>query len=351
MTDMKRLTTALLAIFIALVFLTYMVTYTVRYDQVAILTTFEQASEPDGATIAQGKNSGSVIQEAGLYFKWPWPIQRVETYPTRLQVLQDQPEEIRLADGNTVIVNMAVTWRIENPLEFFRALESVDNANRQLRPQMSDLRKVLSGYRFDQFVNENPEEVKLEEIEAEIAEQFRQQLAGLKYGIAIEQITMGKLLYNGSTATKVNERMTATQNRLAEEIRSQGNSEATTIRTDATSASKQIREFASTAAEDIRAIGKSESAQIIGQLAATQSDQEFAAFLRGLEAAEVILANKSIFIIDGSQTPPFDTFLFGPDDDLSRPNEEPTRYRPSPLRPGVDSAQSGAAPLPTGARP
>lgn len=355
---MRRLSTALLALFIALVFLTYMVTYTVRYDEVAILTTFEQATEPDADAIDRGENSGSVIKKPGLYFKAPWPIQRVETYPTRLQVLEDQPEEIRLQDGATVIVNMAVTWRVDDPLAFFRSLETIDNANRQLRPQMSDLRKVLSQYRFDQFVNEDPSQVQLEQIEAEIATKFREQINSLNYGIAIEQITMGKLLYNESTAAKVNERMTATQNRLAQSIRSQGDSEAKSITTEATNKRDQILAFANDAAAHIRAVGERESARLTGQLANTDADERFAAFLIALETNEKILANKTIFIIDGSEADPIRTFLYGPDQSVTMPGSAGSSRRPTPLRPEYQDAAStdaatteAAQPTATGARP
>lgn len=360
---MRRLSTALLALFITLVFLTYMVTYTVRYDEVAILTTFEQADEPDQAAIDRGENSGSVIKKPGLYFKFPWPIQRVETYPTRLQVLEDQPEEIRLKDGNTVIVNMAVTWRVDDPLAFYRSLESVEEAQQMLRPQMSDLRKVLSQYRFDQFVNEKPEEVQLDQIELEIAETFRNQIAGLNYGIAIEQVTMGKLLYNTSTATKVNERMTVTQNRLAQSIRSQGDAEAQSIRTEAINTSSQIMSFANNAATSIEAIGERESARLIGQLADSVADERFAAFLIALETNEKILANKTIFVIDGRENELIRTFLYGPDEAITNPGEDAGSRRPvTPLRPELldtatttDPATSTTAettpPTATGARP
>lgn len=347
---MRRLSTAALAIFIALVFLTYMVTYTVRYDEVAILTTLEEATEPDAEAIARGENSGSVIQEPGLYFKWPWPIQRVEKYPTRLQILQDQPEEIQLPDGNTVIVNMAVTWRVENPLEFFRSLGTVDKANLELRPQMSDLRSVISQYRFDQFVNQDADQIRLSEIEDKVAEQFRIQLASIQpsYGIEIVQVSMGKLLYNESTAGKVNELTTATQGRRANDIRDQGATEAETIINEAESASNQILAFADQVAEEIKNVGRIEQNQWIAKYAQAGQDPEFAIFMRAIEAAEAILQNKTKFILDARSTSPFNTFLFGPGEpeDLARLQE--TASRPTPLRP--EYSESVTTPS-TGARP
>ncbi|MEO0477318.1 MAG: hypothetical protein AAF085_15325, partial [Planctomycetota bacterium] len=71
---MRRLSTAILAICIALVFVFYMITYTVAYNQIAIITTFDSATEPDPGKLELGEDTGSVIQKPGLKFKWPWPI-------------------------------------------------------------------------------------------------------------------------------------------------------------------------------------------------------------------------------------------------------------------------------------
>jgi len=333
---MRRLSTAALAIFIALVFVIYMVTFTVPYDQTVVKTRFGKA-DPETA----------VIREPGLKFKLPWPIERVQSYPLQIQVLQDQPEEILLDDGNTVIVNMAVSWRITDPLDFFRSLNTIegnDGANDALRAQMKDLRSILTRYRFDELVNTDHTQVQMEQIEAEMAAALQKQLGEIQpsYGITIERVSMGRLLYSESTAAKVNERMTATQQALAAEILAQGTAQAGTITSEANSARDIILSHAGGVAQRIRKVGDDEVAQYIAKFAENETDEDLAIFLRQIEAAEQIIGNRSTLVIDVTHLNPFNVYFMGPGEagDVSRLNELTSADRPAPLLPAAPTADT-----------
>ena len=66
--------------------------YQVRYDEVAVQTTFDKA------------DNSSIRETPGLKWRWPWPINKVALYPKRLKVLEDKIEELQTADGKSVIV-------------------------------------------------------------------------------------------------------------------------------------------------------------------------------------------------------------------------------------------------------
>ena len=325
---MKRFLTAALALFIALVFLAYMVTYTVPYDQTVVITRFGKADAQK-----------AVVREPGLKFKLPWPIDRVQSYPKQVQVLEDYPEEIQLPDGNTVIVNMSVSWRIDNPLDFYRSLQSIKGsggANEALRTQMSNLRSVVAQYNFDQLVNPDAEKVRMADLEDEVRSRFQEQLDAIQpsYGIVIERVSMGRLLYTESTAEKVNLRMTATQEARAGTIQAEGAAQAGTITSEATAASEIILGFAQQVADQIRTVGDKEVAV---QMARYAGNEDFAIFLRQIEAAEQIIQNRSTLIIDASLINPFNVYLTGPGEpgNLSRTGGQalPAARRPTPLLP------------------
>ncbi|MFI4861033.1 MAG: SPFH domain-containing protein [Phycisphaerales bacterium JB063] len=329
---MRRYSTAALAIFIALVFVAYMVSYTVSYNETAVVTRFGKAGE------------NAVVTDPGLHFKLPWPIDRVHTYPKQVQVLQDNPEQILLPDGNTVIVNMSVAWTISNPLDFFKSLRTIDEengANDTLRSLMQNLRSVITQYRFDQLVNPDPTKVQMAQLEAEVAAEFQAQIDAIQpsYGITIERVSMGRLLYTESTATKVNERMSATQSALAAVILTEGTAEAGTITSEAQAAREIILAFTGEVAQQIRTVGEDEVAEFMARFAQTEEDQDLAIFLRQIEAAERILGNRSTLVIDVSQLNPFNVYFMGPGQpgDISRLGAaaEPASSRPSPLRPDV----------------
>ena len=311
---MKRLSTAILAIGIALVFVLYMVTYSVAYNEIAIITTFDSATQPDEELLKAGKDTGSVIQEPGLKFKWPWPIQRVQTYPTQYQILEDTASQITLSDGNTIIVNLALTWRISDPLAFDIAHEDYDDATDKLNAQMRDLRAEISeNYTFDQLVNEDPTKVKLTELEKRIADELSDRLANnnLNWGIEVSKVTLAKILYAESTAASVNTSMSDTQTTKAEAIKNQGVSEGAAIVAEAESISKRLKDFAETVASEIETKGREEANEILSRYADKGASEDLAIYLRQLEAIEKILANRTTFVLNAKTFSPLDVLIYG----------------------------------------
>lgn len=337
---MRRLSTAILAFGIALVFVAYMITYTVAYNETAIITTFGSAEEPDQAELAAGNDSGSVIQKPGLKFKLPWPIQSVKTYPTQYQILQDTPEQLQLSDGNTIIINLALTWRISDPLAFDKAHDSYELAEDKLIAQMRDLRSVISNnYTFDQLVNEDASKIELAALETEIASQLTDRLANIQpsWGIEVSKVTVAKMLYTESTAASVNQRMTATQERKAEEIRSQGTSQAAAIVSEAESISKRLSDFANTVASEIEVLGREDANQTLAKFS---ENPDLAIYLRQLEAIEKILANRTTFVLNAKTFTPLDVLIYGHGEpgNLSRLfNDEVSRL--APLSPEAQQAE------------
>lgn len=320
---MRRLFTAILAIGIALVFLVYMVTYTVNYNEIAIITTFDKATDPDPDALANKKDSGSVIVQPGLKFKWPWPIQRVQTYPTQLQVLQDTPEQLLLSDGNTIIINMSLTWRINDPLAFSKSHGSMDEAQDKLKAQMRSLRSIISkNYGLGDLVSTEENQVKLDELENQMAQKLREQLSAIKpsFGVEVADVTVGKMLYTASTADSVNQRMTSAQEGKATKIRQEGISQAETIRKQAESRSQTLEDFAQTVVSRIEVVGENEANAIIARYSEAGGNEGLAIYLRQLEALEQILSNRTTFVLDARTFTPLDVLVYGHGgpDNLSR---------------------------------
>ena len=105
----NRLTIAigavLLLIFIALLFF-----FQVRKSEVAIVTTF-------GKPVATYK-------EPGLYFKLPWPIQKVHRLDHRVQNFDGKFEDLITSDYFNLMVMTYVGWRIHDIRRTSRTLLS-----------------------------------------------------------------------------------------------------------------------------------------------------------------------------------------------------------------------------------
>ena len=304
---MKHLLTLMIGIVIVLILITYMFTFQVRYDEVAVLTTFGKAIEPkrDAQGNIDKDNSGGVKVAPGLYFRLPWPIQSVEKYTTRLQLLDDQLEEQQTADGYSVIVKTYVTWRVDDPYQFFVTLKTYDESQKVLLQLLRDVRGVISRYRFDDMVNIDPSKQKIDEIQKASAEQLQNRLTEHKYGIRIESLGIRKLVLPETVNAKVFERMKSQRQALAQNARSSGTATASTIRSEAKSAQDRILAFAERRAQAIRSQGDEEAAKYYEVF---KQNQDFAIFLRQIDSMKKLLGHNTTYILDANKISPLDLF-------------------------------------------
>ena len=102
--------------------LAYSSAFIVDFKQIAIVQTFGKASVPiDGAT------------QAGLHFKWPWPVQSLTRYDARTHVFEDTSGQIMTRDSQGVIISVYCGWRIRDALKFLRVLETVKKGEQRLQ--------------------------------------------------------------------------------------------------------------------------------------------------------------------------------------------------------------------------
>ena len=283
---MKKGLTILVGLMIVAIFVAYMFAFQVRYDQVAILTTFDKATQ-------------TAIKRPGLHPKMPWPIQKVRKYSTRLQLLEHRLEQVSTRDGKSVVIQSYLAWKIDDPLAFFVKLQSIDAARNKLAPLVSEeLAGTIGRYQMDQLVNTDPQRVKLEAIESEALSGLTNRLKSLGYGIRPEQVGIRRLVLPQENTQQVFETMRQKRQRLASNARVSGQAQADAIISQAQSARDRILAFAQRRAEAIRAKGDQEAAQYYS---AFQQDESLAIFLRRIQTLENILPHNTTFILDANQ--------------------------------------------------
>lgn len=290
---MKNSFTILMGAVIAAALLSYMFLYQVRYDQVAVRTTFDKA------------DAGSVQTDPGLKFRLPWPIHKVTHYSKRLQLLEDTVEELQTADGKSVIVKTYLTWRIENPLDFYVTLKDPAEAQRQLSSRLREIRGLISRYRLDELVNLDKNAIKLGEIEDQAKATLEKSLAQSGYGLKVESVGIYKIVLPESTTQKVFETMITTRERLSENALQEGQAQASAIRSEAESARERILAFAERRAQTIRSKGDREASKEYESFAA---NEDFAVFLRKVEALKKMLDHNTTFVLSADSLGILDWF-------------------------------------------
>ncbi len=280
-----------IAIFVTLIIITlslYLISFQVRETESCLVTTF-------------GKPTRS-LTKPGWYFKWPFPIQQVHTFDSRMQAFEVEVEETRTAGGEPIIVKTYVVWKIAGPLEFFNAIKTVKKAEDEfLRSRIRNTQNnVIGRHYFSELVNSDPTKIKFEEIQNEMLNDLQQAVADTKCGIEIKTLGIKQLKVSEDVSKEVFARMTAERNRRAEAITSQGNAEAIKIRTDAKSKSDELITAAEARAKVTRGQGDAEAAKHYKML---EADPKLAMFLRNLEALQKILENRTTFVTPTDMEP------------------------------------------------
>jgi len=282
-----------IALFVALIVISlglYLISFQVRETESCLVTTFGKATPEDE------------IIEPGLYFKWPFPIQQVHKFDSRMRVFETESEETRTAGGEPIIVSTYVVWKIARPLEFFNAIKTVTKAeNELLRSRVRNVQNNAIGrHYFSEFVNSNQDEIQFKEIQDEMLADLQKAVADAKFGVDIKTVGIKQLKVSKDVSTAVFDRMKAERARIAKRIESEGEGEAIRIRTEAKSKSDELIAAAEARAKRIRGKGDAEAAKHYEKL---EANVELAMLLRDLESLQKSLESRATLVIPTDAAP------------------------------------------------
>lgn len=295
----RTLMLAVAVIFLAAI-LALTTTYTVRFTENAVLTTFGRAGE------------GDVITEPGLKFKWPEPIQSVTKYDRRGRFLAGRLETQQTADSSQITVEAFCTWEVGDPLEFFKrfshAGQSAQDHYRKaeddvIRPALRSALSETSKFAMNELFS--PSGSKLPELEARVKAALVNTLAGT--GITVTGAGISGIVLPEKASTAVFERMKAERTTLIESLQTRGDAQAQKIIAEAEKVAKVIEAFAQQRAEEIRARGNQEATQFV---TAMNENPELAIFLREVEFMKNAMGKK-VTLFFQTDSPGFQLFSLG----------------------------------------
>jgi len=285
-----------------LIFLLSMVafsaTYTVRFTESAVKTTFGKAGE------------NSIVTEPGFKFKWPFPIESVTKYDTRTRIVQARSETQQTADDFQVIVEAFLTYKVVDPLKFFRSFSNagdrpIDHYIKAENSVLQDLLRsslgVTSKFSITDLYSPISGESALPELESQVFALLSQGGQGgnpLKdYGIEVTFVGIDRIVLPEDATDAVITRMGANRDRLAERYESEGRSQARAIEAKARSDADKIRAFAQRRADEILAKGEAEAAPYLAQ---QNINPELAVFIQNIRLMRESMAKKFTLIFSTS---------------------------------------------------
>ena len=179
MSTVQVLTRALIALVVVTILGFAMFSFQVASNESAVLTRF-------GSPVR-------TLADPGLYFKWPWPVDTVHRFDTRLAFYDTRVSEALTQDKRNVILPVFLAWRVADPLKFLQALGTPAAVPTKLDSLAISARNSLLGrYDFQELVSTDPARLKLAELEQRLTEEIRP-AALAAFGIAIEQVGLKRI--------------------------------------------------------------------------------------------------------------------------------------------------------------
>ncbi|HUB87628.1 MAG TPA: protease modulator HflC [Verrucomicrobiae bacterium] len=290
----RNVLTVIIGAVLVIIFLLLLFVFQVRQSETAVVTTF-------GNPVATYTN-------AGAYFKWPWPIQKVYKYDQRVQNFEDKYSETYTKDSITLLASVYVGWRISDAGEFLRKFPgdpsaSIPNAQEQLESMLRSAKlAVIGSNSLSAFVNTDPKQLKFDQIENQIEQTVQSELSTNGWGVSIDFLGFKRIGLPENVTEAVFNRMKTEREEIISNYQSQGASEAQIIRSTAERQAAETISDALAEAKKIQAQGQAEAASTYYVF---QQNPELEKYLERLDALRQVLDQKSTLILD-ERTPPFD---------------------------------------------
>lgn len=251
--------------------------------------------EPDQyANTVRFSKTVKTVSEPGLYVKIP-VIDDVKYFPKEVLLYDMKPSDVLTADSKTMQVDNYVTWRITDPLTFYKTLGNISEAETRIDMLTYSAIRIEMG-KLDRDTIINPKDI-------ESRDKFNENVikatadATQSYGIEIMDIKIKKLDLPADNEQAVYNRMISERNKIAAEERAEGEKQATLIKNEVDKETGITISNATAEAARIKAEGEGEYMRILGDAYNTQDKQSFYEFTRSLDALEASLGNQSTIIL------------------------------------------------------
>jgi membrane protease subunit HflC len=237
-----------------------------------------------------------VINEPGLKFKLPPPLQNVVFIDRRIQTL-DSPETAAIftAEKKNLIVDWLVKWRIVDSRQFIR-----NNNGADMRAAETKLAPIVQAA-FNEEVTRRTVSGLLTSERDKVMQDVRSRLLdnAKSFGIEIVDVRIKRVDFVPAITDSVYRRMQSERQQVANELRSTGSAEAEKIRADADRQRSVIIAEAYRDAQKVKGDGDAKATALYAD--AFGRDPQFAQFYRSLEAYRSTFRNKSdVMVLDPS---------------------------------------------------
>jgi membrane protease subunit HflC len=205
-----------------------------------------------------------------------------------------KPSDVLTADSKTMQVDNYVTWRITDPLTFYKTLGNITEAETRINMlTYSAIKTEMGKLERDKIINSD--ESSRDNFNNNIINATAN--ATTSYGIEIIDIKIKKLDLPADNEQAVYTRMISERNKIAAEYRADGEKQATLIKNDVDKTAGITVSNAKAEAEKIKAEGEAEYMNILAAAYNTPDKQAFYELNRSLDALVASLSTEDTTIV------------------------------------------------------
>jgi membrane protease subunit HflC len=270
-----------------------------------------------------GTYDGALDDEAGLHWKWPWPVQSVQRLDRRLQAFDLPAAELLTHDprgqtiDRTLTLDAYVCWRIvekDGVDRFIKTVGTPEQARTIIGQRIgSELGAAIGQMELDDlFSSIDPSKVERsrEGLRKRLLNPWQgEEGAARDYGIEIVDIRLRRATHPPEVRQAIFERIKSERQKKVADYASKGDQLASDIESETARRVRDIGTRASADAERIKGEADAEAYRIRNQ--AQSKDPEFYAFLKKLEGYQHILGDNKTMLLLSSHREMFD-LLFQP---------------------------------------
>ena len=240
---------------------------------------------------------GKPLTEPGFAWKIPL-LDQVVTFDRRLQYLDAKPVELQIGQGEQIIVDYYVIWRILDPVDFLSSFpRGMGKARDRIRAAVhATVNARVGELTMEQLLARAPS---LDELASESSEK----LAGT--GVSIVDVRISRTELPRKAEESTYRQMREQQNAKSRDYRVQGEREARRMRAEARRDAEMELAGARRDSQILRGDGDAAAARVYAE--AYGKDPEFYAFVRSLEAYRKTIGEGTTLVL--SPDHPFFQFL------------------------------------------
>ena len=228
----------------------YLGSFTVRAGEVAVVARFGDPRR--------------LVEEPGLHFKWPAPVDTVFRVDMRTNVLDPEVDEFLTSDQKNVDVDAFVAWRVSDAQQFLKSLRDRTGAEDKIGQVLqSSLVEVINSGPFGDLVSLDPnQERDLAQVRQDVTDAVRARCAANGYGVEIEMAGIERINFPYDNRDSVEAAMRTARDREARRITAEGKEIANEIMTNAKREVATIQSTAQAEAMTIQGNGVAEAQRI-----------------------------------------------------------------------------------------